>query len=504
MAELHLARVTGLDGFERTVVLKRVLPRLAACEESLRLFLREARLVASLQHPNIAQVYDVGVSEGEYFFAMEHVDGQDLRVVQWAAKRRDGGLPLAVGIGIVLGACAGLHHAHEKRGPDGQPLGIVHRDVSPSNILVSYDGWTKLVDFGIAKTANSPAETRDGSVRGKTSYLSPEQCRCEPLDRRSDVFALGIVLYELTTGRRLFLGRSELEVMKRITEEPVSPPSSVRAGYPRELERIVLKALALRREDRYQTAQELQLDLEAFARDRKLVVTAIALAGFMRGLFPDGGTAWQAELQTLRALRAGATPAGGEGAGPAARSPRDGAASGPAADEPEERSGPTHGDLPSHHLAGTHESAAVAALTALRAAQPRRPAQPRGALALVGIVVAVALGGLAAKAWRGSRPGAGGTAYAAPAPREEVGTATALEVRGAEEARPADVRPAEVPPAPGRATRPARQAVKATPRAAKARSHSPARAGRPRLAAEGRDAADRRRPQVTVLDPWPR
>jgi serine/threonine protein kinase len=302
MAEIYLARATGIEGFEKIVVVKRILPELGLKQELVRMFLGEARLAATLHHPNVVQVYDVGAADGSFFFAMEHVHGQDLRAVIEAGLAQKRHVPFAEAISIGVGMCAGLHYAHESVGFDGRPLGIIHRDVSLSNVLVSYDGCTKVVDFGIAKANTSTVQTQHGTVRGKVSYLSPEQCRCEPLDRRSDVFAIGIVLWELTTSRRLFRRESDFATMRAITEGSTIPPSQRRPGYPPELEAIVMKALARRPEDRYQTAQELQLDLEAFAREQRLVISSVSLARFMEGLFADKIAAWREAQQAGKAL----------------------------------------------------------------------------------------------------------------------------------------------------------------------------------------------------------
>jgi serine/threonine protein kinase len=292
MASLHLARATGIEGFEKIVILKQVLPELASRQEVVQLFLHEARLAATLHHPNIAQVYDVGVANGRYFFAMEFVHGQDVRSILKAAVLRRRRLSLDEAISIVLGVCAGLHHAHMKVGAGGRALGIIHRDVSPSNVLVAYDGSIKLVDFGIAKAVTRNEETRTGALRGKLSYMSPEQCQALPLDRRSDIFALGILLYELSTCRKLFRGKSDFEVLKQIVDQPLPRPSNRVPGYPPELEQIVLRALARRPDDRYATAQDLQLDLEAFARDHKLAISPVTLSRLMTELFANKIDAW--------------------------------------------------------------------------------------------------------------------------------------------------------------------------------------------------------------------
>jgi serine/threonine protein kinase len=303
MAEIFLATVDGLEGFEKVVVIKRILPEFVERPEFVRMFLDEAKLAATLSHPNIAQVYDVGRDSGQYFFAMEHVHGQDLRTILGTLSKRRVLMPLGEALSVVIGACAGLHYAHEKRGPDGKSLGVIHRDVSPSNVLISYDGCPKIVDFGIAKAVTSSVETRTGSVRGKIAYLSPEQCRCETLDRRSDIFALGILLYESTTLTRLFGGGgSDFEIMRRIVDHDIQPPSARVQNYPPALERIVMKALSSKREDRYQSAQEMQLDLEAFAREERLVVSPVSLAQFMEGLFPDQILAWREAQNEGKAL----------------------------------------------------------------------------------------------------------------------------------------------------------------------------------------------------------
>ena len=294
MAEIYLARVSGLPGFEKIVVLKRILPQLASNQEFVQMFLDEARVAATLHHPNIVQMYDIGAVDGNYFISMEYLHGEDLRAIARAmrAKGQDR-VPLEHALGIVVGIAAGLHYAHEKVGFDGKPLHIVHRDVTPQNIFVTYDGGVKLVDFGIAKASNRASETRYGSLKGKIPYMSPEQCRSEPLDRRSDIFSLGILLYELTTSMRLYRGQSEFEVLKQIVEGEIKKPSEVRQGYPAPLEAILMKALAKRREDRYQTARELQADLEAYIRQERLVVSPIAMASWMESLFGQKIEAWR-------------------------------------------------------------------------------------------------------------------------------------------------------------------------------------------------------------------
>jgi len=287
MAEIYLARATGIEGFEKLVVLKRILPQYASSESFVTMFLDEARLSATLQHPNIAQVHDIGQYDSSYFFTMEYVRGEDVRTILKTAVKESKRIPLSHCVKIIADACAGLHAAHEKRGNDGQPLNIIHRDVSPSNVIVSYDGAVKLLDFGVAKAAQRQAETRSGTLKGKVSYMSPEQCRGKELDRRSDVFALGILLYELTLRRRLFNGGSEFEIMTRIVKEDVPPPSKTFPKYPKQLELILMKALRRNRDERYATAQEMQLDLEDFATRNRLHLSNVRLGRFMSEMFVE-------------------------------------------------------------------------------------------------------------------------------------------------------------------------------------------------------------------------
>jgi serine/threonine protein kinase len=288
MAEIYLARASGIQGFEKNVVLKRILPQYAADREFVRLFLREARLAATLDHAHIAHVYDIGEAAGSFFYTMEYLHGEDLRGIMRTLKRRDQRLPLEHAIGIVLGAAAGLHHAHEKKGPDGRGLGIVHRDVSPSNVVVTFDGGVKLVDFGIAKASADPDLSRGHSVKGKLSYMSPEQMNLQPIDRRSDIFSLGVVLYEITTHRRLYNGSTDIEVVRQVLNGGIPRPSMRSPDYPAELEAIVTRALEMDPERRYPTARDLQRDLESFARRHGAHVSSTAMAEWMEYTFGPG------------------------------------------------------------------------------------------------------------------------------------------------------------------------------------------------------------------------
>ncbi|HEY5926167.1 MAG TPA: serine/threonine-protein kinase [Kofleriaceae bacterium] len=289
MAEIFLARAATGAGVARFVVLKRVLRERASDFQFLRMFLDEARLAAQLQHPNIAQVYDVGKLGDSYFFTMEYVHGVTVR--ELGNKLGATPVPLACVLALAHGAAAGLHHAHERIGIDGQPLGIVHRDVSPSNLMISFEGHVKVVDFGVAKAASREHETQSGTVRGKISYLSPEQASGQDVDRRSDVFSLGIVMWELITGRRLFKRASDYASMAAIIEEPTPAPSTLRPEVPPDLDAVVLRALAKRPDDRFQTAQELVEAVELIAVNTMALSNA-SLSRFIRELFGSRPEPW--------------------------------------------------------------------------------------------------------------------------------------------------------------------------------------------------------------------
>jgi serine/threonine protein kinase len=289
MAELFLAIHRGLGGFEKVVVIKRILPAMNQDRGFVDMLLHEARVAATLSHPNLVQVFDVGMADGAYFIAMEHVHGQDLRAIVRQMKRRSASeFPLEHGLSVVLGVCAGLAYAHEKRDLEGAPLDIVHRDISPQNVVVTFAGDVKIVDFGIAKsTSRAGDDTASGRLKGKVPYMSPEQARGEPIDARSDLWAAGVMLFELTTGRRLFKAPSEYETFKLICERDIPLPSRVRPGYPAELEAIVMRALARDRATRWQGAREIQAALEEFVRHQRVAASRTGLSRFMRALFAD-------------------------------------------------------------------------------------------------------------------------------------------------------------------------------------------------------------------------
>ncbi|MEM9487920.1 MAG: serine/threonine-protein kinase [Myxococcota bacterium] len=297
MAELFLARVSGLEGFEKYVVVKRILPRYAQDKNFVDMFLDEARLAARLDHQNIVQVHDIGREDEAYFFAMQYLHGEDMQGIMKRMAHDGQILPLDKALTVISGVAAGLQYAHEKRDTDGLPLHIVHRDVAPSNILVTYEGGVKLVDFGIARAHFRRSQTEHGRVKGKLSYMSPEQCRGEELDGRSDIFALGIVMYELTTTSRLFPSRGgkKLAVMERIVNGDVPAPSSRIADYPPELEEILMRALRVSRAERYQRAGELLDDIELFAKNRSMSLSASSLAQWLRKTIGHRPEPWRVD-----------------------------------------------------------------------------------------------------------------------------------------------------------------------------------------------------------------
>jgi len=293
MAELFIARQEAMGGFEKQVVLKILQPRYARNPRVVQMFLDEARLAAKLNHPAIVHVYDVGEEGGLKYIAMEYIHGETIADIVKRGMEVDRYLPLEHAVHIARQTAAGLAYAHERREPDGRVWRIVHRDVSPTNILVTYEGQTELVDFGIARAQNELRE-ETGILPGKASYMSPEQVRGEPVDHRSDIFALGIILYELTLCQRLYRGPAEA-VMKRIVAERVQPPTAIRRDYPAALEQIVMRALEKRPEDRYQSAQEMHDDLEEFLSESGLRSGNRRVAIYMNELYAAGGAPGGAE-----------------------------------------------------------------------------------------------------------------------------------------------------------------------------------------------------------------
>ncbi|HXL39181.1 MAG TPA: serine/threonine-protein kinase [Myxococcales bacterium] len=304
MAEVYLARQAGAAGFEKLVCLKRILPHLARDKQFVEMFLNEARLAARLDHPNIVSILDLGEANGNYFIAMEFIDGPSLRAAAKRSLERGERLPIPEIVKIVSMAAAGLHYAHELTDAGGKPLGLVHRDISPDNVLVHRNGAAKVVDFGIAKAANSSSSTRTGTLKGKVAYMPPEQLRGDPLDRRTDVFALGVVLYELLAGQRPWAGDSEVSLIGRIMTEVPPPLSTLRPDAPAGLVAVLDRALAKDREARYASCHDLQADLEALLVSLGQTIAQARISDFAKAYAdpiaaPDENTG--AAMQALEA-----------------------------------------------------------------------------------------------------------------------------------------------------------------------------------------------------------
>lgn len=300
MAEIFLARQAGLEGFEKRIVIKRIRPHLSKEPAFVKMFLDEARLAAQLTHPNIVQIFDLGRVGDSYFIAMEYVSGRDMRRIIPKGDALGIPFPMVYALKIASSVCEGLYFAHQRMDLYGQPLNIVHRDVTPENILVSFDGTVKILDFGIAKAANQLAETRAGELKGKISYMSPEQCFGKAVDHRSDLFSLGTVLYEWLTGFKLFTGDSDVAVLKSITEGRIYAPSYFKADIPEAVERILMRALEKDRNRRYQTAWEMQFDIDRFLAQHEFTPSNIHLSNFLKQLFYDELEEEQARLAAHR------------------------------------------------------------------------------------------------------------------------------------------------------------------------------------------------------------
>jgi serine/threonine protein kinase len=301
MAEVFRAVMPGAEGFKRTFVVKRILGELSRSTSFIDMFVREARIGALLNHPNIVQVYDFGNVEGEYFLAMEYVKGRDVLAVM--RRLRDGkrSFPVAIAAFIAHEVAGCLAYAHALLGPDGKPLDIIHRDVSPSNIMCLRTGGVKLLDFGIARAAGDnlaePEDSGAGTFKGKLGYLPPERVRNEPFDHRSDLYALGVVLWEMLTCKRLFRGANEAETLKNVLDMPIAPPSSVNPEVPASLDAIVMRALERDPARRYASGQEMAEDLEEVLRETKFNTRMVGK--LLVELFGSGQQSSQIALSAL-------------------------------------------------------------------------------------------------------------------------------------------------------------------------------------------------------------
>jgi serine/threonine protein kinase len=262
MATVHFGRLLGPVGFSRTVAIKRLHPQFASDPEFVSMFLDEAHLAAHIRHPNVAATLDVVALEGELFLVMDYVQGESLSRLIRAARHAGEPVPVPIAASVLAGALHGLHAAHEATGDRGEALAIVHRDVSPQNIVVGVDGTARVLDFGVAKAVGRLQTTREGQLKGKMAYMAVEQLRGAPVDRRTDVYAVGVVLWETLVGRKPFDGDNDVEVFGKVLDAPIEPPGRFVPGVPPELDAIVMRALAREAQDRFATARDMARAIE--------------------------------------------------------------------------------------------------------------------------------------------------------------------------------------------------------------------------------------------------
>lgn len=320
MATVWAARQKGSRGFQKTVAIKTMLPALSDDPQFEQMFLDEAALASRIHHPNVAEILDVGEQDDVIYIVMEWVDGEALSVLTKTSKKNNVTFPQRIALRIVRQACGGLHAAHELRDENEQLLDLVHRDVSPQNILVSYDGIVKMVDFGVAKAlGRAGGETTAGQLKGKVPYMSPEQALGKKIDRRTDIFAMGIVLYRLTTGLHPFLGETDIVTMKNIISRPVLPPRMKNPSFPAELERVLLTCLKKDANERYQTMLELDAAIERVLALAGASVVDDDIGSFVRSVMGDRGQKRRGALRD--AVRAADERAAGIAAAPNSGSP---------------------------------------------------------------------------------------------------------------------------------------------------------------------------------------
>jgi eukaryotic-like serine/threonine-protein kinase len=292
MAEVYLALSGDVPGFRTLVVVKRILPHLASNAQFIRMFLDEARLAALLDHPNIVRIIEVGHDGEDYFLVMELVQGKPLSAVLRKAAREHKPPSPALTSYLISQAAHGLAYAHTLTDGDGRPLGVVHRDVSPQNVLISFEGAVKMIDFGVARAFGRVAHTSPGGLKGKIDYMSPEQASAEEVDHRADVFALGVVLWEALTGRRLFRRETELATMRAIVDDPIPHPAEIAPSIPADLDAIVMRALRKRKDARYASAQEMAAALERFAFSNE-GFSPMQVAAYTKSLFAAEYLQWR-------------------------------------------------------------------------------------------------------------------------------------------------------------------------------------------------------------------
>ena len=286
MAELFRAKLTGAQGFEKLIAIKRILPNLSGEENLLAAFIDEAKLAALLHHENIIQIYDFGSMDDQYFIAMEYLFGKDLRAISRTVRKKDQELGLENILYIICRICAGLDYSHNLKDLYGKALSIIHRDINPQNILITYEGQVKIIDFGIAKAASHNTKTRENLIKGKLAYMSPEQANGQAIDHRSDIFSTGIILYELLADRRMFQGET-MHVLSLVREAQYDPPEEVIPNLPPKLNAILRRALAKDPDERFQYAGEMLADIEEFMFELSLRPNARSFAGYMKELFEE-------------------------------------------------------------------------------------------------------------------------------------------------------------------------------------------------------------------------
>ncbi|MEI6092619.1 MAG: serine/threonine-protein kinase, partial [bacterium] len=286
MAEIWRAKTIGLEGFERNVAIKCILPSYTQNPEFNSMFIDEARIASTLTHSNIVRITNFGVIENKYYHEMEFVDGRNLRQIFQKCKEEHVSFPIDSACYIISEVCKGLHYSHTKHDSvTNEPLNIIHRDISPQNMMISFEGEVKIIDWGIAKAKGKIEETRAGVLKGKFGYMSPEQAEGEELDLRTDIFSVGIVLYESVTGERLFIADSEINTLKKIKEGVIPLPSRVNPDVDKELEAIILKALARPRIERYQTCYDLYDDLVKYLHKKFPAYNSLKLSKFIKEIF---------------------------------------------------------------------------------------------------------------------------------------------------------------------------------------------------------------------------
>ena len=282
MAEVFKAKAISMEGFEKTVAIKRVLPTLTKKERFVRMFLDEARLALFLNHTNIVQTFDIGEADGTYFIVMEFVEGSNLKNILNFLNQRGQRFSVEQAVFVTMEICKGLTYAHEKRSSDGEELGIVHRDISPPNVLISRQGEVKIADFGLAKARTQIELTDPGVVKGKFGYLSPEAAWGETVDAQTDLFAVGIVLWEMLAGRRLFLGKSDMETLELVRRADIPSIQGINSQVPAELERLIARSLAREKTNRFHSAVEMNDELARFLFSRGVAVTNNDLSRIVR------------------------------------------------------------------------------------------------------------------------------------------------------------------------------------------------------------------------------